>query len=541
NWQGLRWSSAGLCYLATDDTYPAANATQCFTKVKRFLAENMGTSGASRGWNIEALGYTMYPWGTVGPYGIAAKRLSGLDIREAAPAAVDHTLWTVYAAACRIQSRRPGTFGLRPDFSDDHPEHIGEGSYGLAFHYCPTALKPGLVSWYDRMVGIGGDRTFDNARAGTIYSILFHPGTAIAARDPSSIPEWRSAMLDTGGNGMFTFRDSYLDAGDVLAQVYGKLRGSAGHNGPDGLGFRIIGLGAPFAVGGGRYSSGNPYYRSQNSLYPVDPDGTLTVNNNPGTVVGTPMFDGKRGSVVLRAATTNLNVKAHTRRFLSDFSAESGARAVFVVSDTSDDGKYFQFCTLPANTIQTAGNTFTITAANGASLRGTVIHPATAVFATGERARGSAYPYLGTDHSNNRFIHSRSDDGDHLVVMTLVPAGGTHPAITGLRGSGANGSRSFSVGGTTYGIDGDRVSMSDVPTGLDVTRVQFDGSATGAAPFVIDLGGTSAATSGATWSADASTPGAQRTVLPLAVSDSAAGSWTGEVVIDEVVEPTIAR
>lgn len=42
----------------------------------------------------------------------------------------------------------------------------------------------------------------------------------------------------------------------------------------------------------------------------------------------------------------------------------------------SGGGKFWQFCSLSESRIQTAGNVFTVTARNGATLQGTVLHPA---------------------------------------------------------------------------------------------------------------------------------------------------------------------
>lgn len=251
-WQGIRGASACLMLLAIDVDYSVQSVyDQMYQKVVTYLQENHGTHPGSRGWNIEGLGYTMYPWTQIGPMGIAAKRLGQGDLNAATPGAMDYTLWTVYAAAAQME--RESGIGLHPDFSDDNANLNPQGSLGLAFFFSPEELHPGFVYWYDRIVGENGDQSWDNERAGTMYSILFHPGDTLDPVNPMKIDAWLQGFLDDHGNGFYTFRNDYSDSDDRIAQIYGKFRGAKGHNGPDALSFRIMGLDTPWAVGGGRY------------------------------------------------------------------------------------------------------------------------------------------------------------------------------------------------------------------------------------------------------------------------------------------------
>ena len=75
-----------------------------------------------------------------------------------------------------------------------------------------------------------------------MWSIIHHPGDAVAETNPMNIPEWREAFIDTGGNGFMTWRNAYQDEHDQIAQLYLKLRGNKGHSGPDALTFRMIAL-----------------------------------------------------------------------------------------------------------------------------------------------------------------------------------------------------------------------------------------------------------------------------------------------------------
>jgi hypothetical protein len=467
NWQGLRYATAGLGYLATDDAFTAGNLTTCYTKVKTYCDSNMGTTAAS-GWNFEGLGYTYYPWGMgVGPFGIAYQRMvPASDLRTANPN-VPLTFWTTVAANAlfrSIQNDVPNValIGSHPDFTDDNNHTIGEGSYGLAFHYLPTALKPGFAWMYNRMRGSAGDASWDNDRAGTIYSYLYHPGGALTEQNPMTIPAWRTLFKDTTGNGHNIFRNRYQDQDDIVAAINLRLRSAGGHSGPDGMSFRISGMGSPFAVGGGRYGTGNNYFRLQNTIYPINPGTTSPTDNlNVSTVVttaNTPSFQSNgSGSIVAKVATSNVNTKNHTRRWLADFSATSGASAAFVCADTSDDGKWWQYVTVDGVcTISSSGNSFTVTGPRG-SLKATVVYPASASFTVGTLARGSEFFFNGIRYATDRYINFQSADGDHLVVMTIVPPGGVHPAVASVSGSAVT-DRTVSIGGLQVRVNGDDIA-----------------------------------------------------------------------------------
>lgn len=468
NWQANRWSAAGLCYLATDEPVERGRVDACFDRVAAWVVANYGTGEGNRGWNIEGRGYQSFPWSHVGPFAIAARRLAGRDLRTASPSAMAHALWTVPAGACRIVGEYGREFAFHNDFGDDNPNggSRAEGSYGLAFAFAPKELLPGLVWWYDRMKGAQGDQTWDSARSGAMFSYLFHPGAAVKPVQPLSIPAWRQAMQDAGGNGMFLFRNRYLDGDDLCAGLYLKLRGNRGHNGPDGLGFRLVGHGTAWATGGGRYGPRidgvEAYWRSQNSLYLADPStGPMRDNGERGALVGRPVIDDRGGgSVVGRMALTNVGVHGHVRRLLVDHGPASGAEGVYVLADTSEDGRFWQLCTLATNTVAIDATGFTITAPGGATLRGTVVHPANPQLATGTRIRGSPAAIDNAKIGENRWITSQSADGDHLVVLTVVGRGRQHPPVRALGGTGAADGRRIAVGGLEVLIGSETIATA---------------------------------------------------------------------------------
>ncbi len=454
NWQGARFGSAGLCYLATDEAVDDASIDNAYGRVKRFLQANLGGAKSS-GWNTEGLGYNYYPMGNfVGPFTIAMANVRGQDIRKDVPQ-VSASYWSVYATYV------PTMGGIRPDFGDDNPGTDAEGTLGQAFYFCNDALKPGLAYLYPRIEGKEGRGTWDATRGGTIWSILYHPGDSIQPVNPMEIPAWTELFVDRGGHGMFTYRNGYLSEDDIVAQFFVKRNAPGGHSGPDALSFRIIGLGTGFAVGGGRYGpkidGRDAYKASMNTLYPVDPEKPEKTSNSTGKVVGEPVLhDDGSGSVVASAGINNVGTKDLTRRFFSSFDPAASAAATFVISDTSSNGQFWQMVTVEPNKVETTADGFLITSPEGATLKGTVLYPASNLrTATGTRIRGSDF----NQFKNNNYVHFQADDGDYLVVLTLQPAGKSHPAVTATGTfAGDSPAGEVKVGGLTVEINGDAIS-----------------------------------------------------------------------------------
>lgn len=456
NWQGARGASAGLIYLAADHTLNTTNLDAMHNKVFNYVNSNLGSGSASKGWNLEGLGYTFYPWGMmVGPYGIAMARYdANRDLRNIN--AVRWLYWTGYSVISNALNLN-GFGGFRPDFSDDNPHMAGEGFYGQAFWYgMPEHIK-GMKYWYDRTQGSSSPygAQWDKARCGTIWSYLYYPKDSVATQ-PMTIAKWREGFKDDAGNGFYTYRNTYSGANDHVAQFRAKLRNTSGsHDAPDALGFRIIGNGYPWAVGGGRDDPGRT--RNQNTLYKADPGtGTVSGNRNLGTLVGTPVtFNDGSGHAIASMTTSSTAVAAHKRWFVANYNTgQTGADATYVIGDESTDGKYFQLNTYAPHSISTSGNTFTITAADGSTLLGTVVYPSSNFrFVTGTRARGSNY---GTE-ANNGFIHLQSDNGDFLIVLTLKKTG-SHPAIS-YSGTGVTNA-AVTVGSMTFTLLSNDVTYS---------------------------------------------------------------------------------
>lgn len=508
NWQGIRAASSLVCYLATDENYLATNFNNMITKLNSFVLENYGDSVMSAGWNIEGLGYTFYPvGGFVGPAGIALERYKKeLGLRKY-PAFIN-TFWSIYASnSTALNLSDFGSF--HPDFGDDNPHVSGEGVFGQSFYYLPPEMQQAAKYWYDKSIGaVRAKYKYDGYRLGTIWSFLYYPIDG-ASDNPTNLPAIQTLHQDaTSGNGYYLYRNKYENADDIIAQMYLKYRGNKGHSGPDALTYRIIGNGAAWAIGGGRYGlkvstaiNQDVYWHLMNTVYPVEPllnkigstgCTTCTTNGNSGLLVGKPLLkpDGS-GHVIAQMAANNVWALGHKRWFVADYdSLKTLSKALYIVADSSQNGKYWQMVTAVENTVTLGQDSFLITAPNGATMRGLVLYAdgQTPIFKTGSSIRGSNF---GTA-TESKFITVRRDNSKFIVVLTIADAGKKHPAIELSDGASLLHSV-ITVNGHTYELESDNI-LYDRQTQVSLPEASWTVQPlSGIAPLTVQFNATKSA------------------------------------------------
>jgi hypothetical protein len=417
NWQAVRFAGAGLAYLACDEPGSADAAKNCYARLKQHLQANLGDNG----WNPEGIGYTQYPWQYTGPFGIAAHRAGLGDLRlEVKKATL--TFWTTYAGTVAIPGEK--NFGLRADLSDDHPTWSGDGTAGLAFWYAPQEQRPALRWMYDYLCGPRGDQSWDSPARGGLYSLLYYPAN-IPAQTPTQL------NYTDRSHGIAIFRNTFHDENDIVALVNGHSRHPPGcHGGPDTNAYRLMGLGSCWVVGSGRTSDPG----GQSYLFAGPP-------RKPGKGAGPGLGkleaveflpDGGGWAVV---TGSSVGVQNYRRVFGVDYSKRSGAPAVFVSRETSDNGTLWRLNTPEFNDVKTAGNQFILTSPVGSTLVGTVLEPATVQWRTGTFERGGGAGHAGFRYRGTKYIHNKwlefDCDKNVLVVFTLQPKGQAAPRVTG--------------------------------------------------------------------------------------------------------------
>jgi hypothetical protein len=405
NWQAVRYGAAGLAFLAAGSPDSQKRAWACYELLIKHLRANLGRGS----WNPEGTGYTIYPWQFSGPFAIAAARAGIGDVRKDVPE-VGKTLWTTLVATVPIKNRNGR--GLHPDLSDDHPVYEGQGTAGIAFWLTEPAWLPATRWMYDRLVGGFGDGTWDSARGGALYSLLFYP-TDIEAAPPGE-PHGNAYVDKTLG--VVVFRKSYKDEQDIVTLVNAtSRRASGGHSGPDVNTLRLIGLGAPFIVGGGRTGD----TAGQSNLFAGPPP--KNDNGQLGKLVEVTLDSDGSGTAFVQGSC--LGVLDHRRSVAVDYSEASGSPALICNGETSENGRLWRLNTPEFNSIRTEGRAIIIESPVGSTLVITVLEPENPVFRTGVVPRGGGdeqpgFPFHGKKYLNNKYVEFDCDR-NVFVVMTL--------------------------------------------------------------------------------------------------------------------------
>ncbi|MFP4054134.1 MAG: hypothetical protein ACLFV7_09750, partial [Phycisphaerae bacterium] len=408
NWQGVRYGASGLAALACDEEGREKVARDAYSSMVRHIKANIGANG----WNPEGIGYTIYPATFTGPYGIAAQRAGIGDLRKDVPAYMN-TYWTTLAGTAAIPTN-DGRLGMRADLSDDHPHYNSNGTCSLAFWYAPPKQVPAVKWMYDYLLGERGSKSWDVDRwGGGLYSVLLYP-TEVEARNPAEVVGLN--YVDKS-HGAVIFRNRFRDANDTVALVNACGRRPSGcHAGPDTNTFRILGLGAVFVTGSGRTGD----TAGQTNLFASEPPSRA--NGEEGTLASIRFDEDGGGLSVTRGSC--MGVKNHVKRFRAIYDDRSGVEAVFVNADTSRNGTLWRLNTPGFNKVETRGNSFIITAPNGAVLTCTVVEPAKVTFRTGTFRRGGGPSrhkmlYHGKRYPDNKWIEFDCD-ARVCVVMTLA-------------------------------------------------------------------------------------------------------------------------
>jgi hypothetical protein len=497
NWWAVRYSAAGLCYLATDsvdetllDGRSLAREQVLLLAYQTLIAhfnDNLQRDPLARGWNAEGIGYTQYPWQFSGPFGIAMKRLTGRDLLSDGPPALKYALPAMFPGVVPLD--RPGRGkGIHADYQDDGPNWDPQGSANLAFAYVSNRFDDAVIKYapamryiYDRVCGDLGDRHYDSNRGGGLYGILYYP-VDVAARDPSEI--WGNAWIDRP-YGMVIARNRYQDERDIVAQLSAKgYRAGHGHSGPDMNGFRLIGLGTVWATGAGR--TGDPC--GQSTVFPADPNALSrgATNGNRGVLVDADFGPDGSGYAITSSvnpkagtATSSTGVYAHVRRLVVDYSGSGGVGALFVIADSSTHdpatgsgiGRYWRLNTPEFNDVRLGDRSgeFFLVGPTRQRLFGKVLWGDAASLRIGVGAdafrrdnpadpNSSGFGFGDTVYRHNHWVDFRSEDGQFVVLLALLPAGTQPPSDISSEGTGAN--RTIRVGSITIRIDGNRISRS---------------------------------------------------------------------------------
>ncbi|WP_209331366.1 hypothetical protein [Lunatimonas salinarum] len=348
NWMGVRWGAVllgGMVWDNPDSEQPSPIDPLVWDATKR-LADHTQVNIYPQGWNAESIGYHIYNWSFIGPALIAFQnRRSHLSdgLKLLAP----HALGSLKAMGAAMVSipARAGLIGMKPDLSDDNL-NLGTGLFGMAFRLYPQEQQATIKWMHDYL----GDSS--------LYSVLYYPEDLVAENPTES--NWLSQVDTT--QGVVVFRNKFADSRDVVAAFNTSSKRIAGHKGPDVNTFRIIGGGAPLVIGGGRTNK----IAGQTNLFTEKPASAGAGSPDPGRLEKYGFFQGGSGYAVGVGSSTG--VVGHRRKFTANYDPRSGAVAVFLVEDQSENGQVWRLATPEFNQIKVHDSGYTILAPTGYAL-----------------------------------------------------------------------------------------------------------------------------------------------------------------------------
>ena len=418
NWMGVRWGSSMLAALVWDNPTPdePSLASPLLWDASNRLRDHLEEIMLGNGWNAESLGYHGYNWSFIGPALIAFQNHQN----NSAPAALElfapqanNTMQAIATAAVSVETIQ-GQYGMKPDLSDDHLSLWGD-LFSMNFRLYPPDQIPALKWMHDYL----GEESF--------YSILYYPND-VEAVNPEHLG-WLS--YSDPEQGVALFRNRFQDENDIVATFNTSATRVDGHWGPDVNTFRITGLGAPLVVGAGRTS----LMAGQTNLFPGPVSPKEKGNRSAGEFSSFEAYAEGNGYACGKGSSTG--VVDHKRCFIVDYSSKSGAEAVFVIADSSKNGRIWRLNTPEFNTIETDKNGFTITTPEGASLRGHVLNVKRPLrIKTGQVKYGgetvnhnTGINYRGENYKYNNWVDIENE-GTIAVVLTIQPKGRKHPKVS---------------------------------------------------------------------------------------------------------------
>jgi hypothetical protein len=447
NWHANTRSGAGLCALAVLGDEGAEHAQASLEAALRGVRDYFRTQAGDRGWTQEGFAYYRYPLTHhLLPFIQACRHTIRPDPLPSAPAD--------WYALFYVQLLLPApAFGFVPIVNGMglwENNHYRSGEFAMGLGTVPPKSRPAMLWLYDKWFGSAGDETFDVFLPHhAIFALKDYPAE-VETGDPADVlPRvWEDAK-----KGLYVFRNRWADGEDFVACFDMNLKPGDGAGKPVCTGgFKIVGLGGRWAVGG-------PSVKHRNGQNVV-----VTADMHEKGAGQRTFFEGRPdGSGVAAVSLRRVHGtgRGADRSFAVDFSGESGAPGLFAVTDrlAGRDIVWTMFSMEPATAVD---NTFTIEGPDGATMRGTfvwpgdvqvAVHPDTVVMKTPERAKDQTHEVCRIEARSARSTRSMSS-GEFFVVMTVQKG-----APPGVKTTGKGMKTRVRVGPQTVRFDGKKLVL----------------------------------------------------------------------------------
>ena len=425
NWMGVRYGAVLFAALVCDEPIANSNkngvADALVWDARERLRDHIQQNINPDGWSAETMGYHFYNWSFIAPALIALEKsnhVNGPSIAQLAPHAIK-SMWACATSVISIQGKN--NKGLKADLADDNLG-VDANLFWYALKLYPKAQLP-FIKWTAQYLD-----SANNIKQ--LFLKMACNDLQIQPENPS-LAGWQN-FIDPS-QGVTIFRNRFRDTNDIVATFTATAKRVRAHQSGDNLTFRILGLGNIWAIGAGRTGLA----AGQTNLFPEDviPLNKEYISKSIGKLTE-HQFDAD-GSGSALASGSCMGVQGHQRFFKVDFNATTNADAIFVIIDSSENGRTWRLNTPEFNKVTVLRNGFLITAPNGSSMKATVlansqqnisVNTGTVAYDgvttsnnTGITFNGVAYKYsTAIDVSCNKNIR---------IILTLVKKGKTHPGI----------------------------------------------------------------------------------------------------------------
>ena len=422
NWMGVRWGASLFAGLVWDnpDSENRSIADPLIWDATKRLKDHLKKNIYPQGWNAESIGYHLYNWSFVGPALIAFQnRHPGLSALETIAPHANYSLKAMASSMVNIQVN-DRIIGLKPDLSDDNL-FLGDGLFCMALRLYPQG-QLGSINWMH-----------DYLEENSLYTALYDADDLIR-ENPEKLG-WLNHADTT--QGVVIFRNQFESSLDIVALLNLSSRQISGHKGPDVNTFRLIAGGVPMVIGAGRTG----LVAGQTNLFINKPDEKQKGNNSTGDLL-TYAFT-KDGSGHAIGKGSSMGVANHVRKLTVSFDTLTGAEAVLLLEDFSDNGKIWRLNTPEFNKVKLLKDGFIIQAPTGFTLRAQILNGKTPIQLFQNKLRyGGQTVRLnsGIIWNNKSYSHSTYIDAvmdrNIKVVLTLQTPGKPMPEIQVLGAEG---------------------------------------------------------------------------------------------------------
>lgn len=420
NWMGIRYSSTCIASLVYDEINPGKSRALpiLWDDIKR-LADHTSKNLYKNGWNGESMGYHVYDWSFIGPAVIALQNnFPGefFQLSKYIPNAV-HSLWALTTSTLKIENTN-GQYGIKADLSDDNLTINLLDLLAIGLRIYPDDQKPAIAWMFNSL--------FNPQNDVSVYAILYYP-SSIETINPEML-SWLN--YSDPEQGVVIFRNRFKDKNDIVCTISATSKRVRGHQGFDTNTLRLIGLNSIWITGAGRTKE----IDGQSNIFSDTVPGKIVPENTTGNLI---FFETRTdGSGMATCTGSCFGVNRLIRHFYVDYTKKSGAEAVVIENNFSENGKLWRICTPEFNVIKETSDGFIITSPSMASLKATVFNKDKDAKLTISKVRyggntkehNPGIQYLGGTYE---YLHSLSYkiNNNVIIVYTLQSLGKEHPRV----------------------------------------------------------------------------------------------------------------